>query len=790
MLLRLPRYVAQIALLTLVYFAAGRLGLLLAVTQENTTLVWPPTGIALAAVVLLGYRVWPGIALGAFLVNATTSAPLPAVLAISTGNVLEALAGAMLLRRAVGFSNSLERIRDVLGLAALAALVSTAISATVGVSALHLVGRVPAGGFGIVWLYWWLGDVMGALVVAPLLLVWGDWRSVAWERGRAIEALGLSAALVLVCQLTYGGWLDQGTARPPLTYLVAPLLVWAALRFGPRGAVTASFATIAFAIFGTIQGHGPFVLGTVEESLAHLHTYLAVTSVTVLLLAAIQSEWTRTRSELRQAEAKSRALIEHSFDAIALVDRDGTLLYSSPSAMRITGRAMDELIGQNGFARVHPEHQQAARSLFAESLSKPGITLQSQFRYLHKSGSWIWLEVTGTNLLHEPAVQAIVLNYQDISEQRKSEQSLRDSAVSLDAAQERAQTGSWEIGVNAERGRWSKGLFRLLNRDPALGEPTRIESLEYVHPEDRAVVTDAHKRVLDQVGPQSVDFRTNPLHGPVRYFNTKVEGVRDERGTLVKIVGNVLDITERKRSEAELQASGRRLAAMSRQLITAVEAERRHLARELHDEIGQVLTAVKINLQGLKNACEPAAGQRLDESIGIVGEAIQQVRSLSLDLRPPMLDDFGLAPALRWFVDRHQNTCGCDLNLVTRCPGTRLSAELESAVYRLVQEAITNVVRHSRARHAVIEVGQGDRELSVAIGDDGVGFDVAAARDRAAHGSSVGLLGMQERVELLGGRFELESTPGKGTTVKARFWLESVPLCVEDDRSETPSLSG
>ncbi|HXV44310.1 MAG TPA: MASE1 domain-containing protein, partial [Anaerolineae bacterium] len=160
-------YLAQVGLLAAVYFGAAKIGLSLASVEGIVSLVWPPTGIALAALLLFGYRLWPGIALGAFLVNASAGASLAAV-GISIGNTLEAVTGAYLLGRFVGFRNSLERLRDVLGLVILAAAVSTTIGATIGTASLTLAGAISWAAYPSVWLVWWLGDAMGALLVAPV----------------------------------------------------------------------------------------------------------------------------------------------------------------------------------------------------------------------------------------------------------------------------------------------------------------------------------------------------------------------------------------------------------------------------------------------------------------------------------------------------------------------------------------------------------------------------------------------------------------------------------------------
>ena len=214
------------------------------------------------------------------------------------------------------------------------------------------------------------------------------------------------------------------------------------------------------------------------------------------------------------------------------------------------------------------------------------------------------------------------------------------------------------------------------------------------------------------------------------------------------------------------------LQILSRQLLEAQENERRHLARELHDEIGQALTAVKINLQAAQHLPD-TLGAHLADSVGIVDRTLHQVRNLSLDLRPAMLDDLGLVAALRWYVDRQAQRAGFTARFVADPLATRPPSDIETACFRVAQEALTNVMRHAQAQHVHVELRQDDAELHLLMRDDGKGFDVRAAQARAAQGASTGLLGMQERVWLVGGQIDINSAPARGTEIRARFPLRN-----------------
>jgi signal transduction histidine kinase/integral membrane sensor domain MASE1/ActR/RegA family two-component response regulator len=292
-------------LIATLYFAAAKLGLALAFVAPQVTAVWPPTGIALAALIVFGLRTWPAVWIGALLANATV-APIPVAIGIATGNTLEAIAGAWLLSR-YGFRPSLERIRHVLILLGAGALLSTTVSATIGLSSLCIGGVQPWSAFGRIWTVWWLGDAMSVLVVAPPLLVWSGWPPRHGSRDRAPEALALAAGLVAALWLIFG-------ARPmpdatPLHYLMFPFVIVAALRFGQPATTAVTAVASAVAIWGTAAGIGPFVGEDIAQAVVQAQLFLAVIAVTGLILASAISE--------RALEARFRAADYAATQALA-----------------------------------------------------------------------------------------------------------------------------------------------------------------------------------------------------------------------------------------------------------------------------------------------------------------------------------------------------------------------------------------------------------------------------------------------------------------------------------------
>ena len=270
------------------YVIAGKLGLLLAVDPANATAVWPPSGIAVAAFLLLGYRIWPAILLAALLVHLTTAGAFATSLGVATGNTLEGVVAAYLMQRFSAGLRSFERPQDVLKFA-LAGAISPAVGATIGVTSLSLGGFSDWDEYGSVWSTWWLGDMAGILTVAPLLILLGSRGLPRWSRRQAFEASLLAVLLVLTEAAVFGDLLPASARRYALDFMAVPPLVWAAFRFGQRETAAAAFALSAIALWGTLHGLGPFVRGAPRESLLVLQSFMGATSLMALLFAALVS---------------------------------------------------------------------------------------------------------------------------------------------------------------------------------------------------------------------------------------------------------------------------------------------------------------------------------------------------------------------------------------------------------------------------------------------------------------------------------------------------------------------
>jgi len=297
---RFPKDLAIGCALFAAYVVAGKLSLRLAFVHPSASVVWPPTGIALAALLVLGMRFWPAILAAAFVVNITTAGSAATSLGVAVGNTLEAVAGCWLVNRWAGGRAAFDTPRNIFRFAALAGLLSTTISATLGVTSLSLGSYAAWRQFASIWFTWWLGDATGALVVAPLLVLWAVWPRLEWTYAQAGEVTALLLSLAATAQIIFGGGFQLLSGNEPHTYLCMPFLVWAAFRFGQRKTATAIFLLSAIAVAGTLRGAGPFASSSLNASLLHLHVFLAIISVLTLAFAAEVAEHRRQEEKVRQ----------------------------------------------------------------------------------------------------------------------------------------------------------------------------------------------------------------------------------------------------------------------------------------------------------------------------------------------------------------------------------------------------------------------------------------------------------------------------------------------------------
>ena len=473
-------------------------------------------------------------------------------------------------------------------------------------------------------------------------------------------------------------------------------------------------------------------------------------------------------SKLKEAESHLRQVLDTLPVGVAVLDRAGDIVLHNQASGQIWGgtlvRGQERWVKSKGFwhgtgKAIDPEEWASHRALDEGQTIRDELIDIITFAGEHKTIENYAAPVRDVS----GAITGAVIVNDDVTERVRAEEALRKTERLLREAETLGQTGSWEQDLISGHVFNTEPNRRLFFGDDA-SKGARLEDyVDVVHPDDRDWLMGRRQELLAGTGSGDIEYRIIWPDGSVHWIFGRATVVRDETDRPLRVYGTNADITERKRAEEELARRTLQLEALSRRLIEAQEAERRAVARELHDDFGQVLTALRLNLQ--------RTGRDDVESIALVDGAITRMRELAQDLRPPLLDELGLEASLRWYVEREAKRAGLVSRLALTPLAQRPPAAIETTCFRVAQEALTNVIRHAQAHVVDVELSVADGTLHCVVRDDGRGFDVSAARKRAAHGGSQGLISMQERVTLAGGDLEIDSAAGRGTTVRARLPL-------------------
>ncbi len=425
-------YLVKLLLLAAVYYGAARFGLQYASIGRSVSLIWPPSGVAFAALTLLGYRYWPGVALGAFLANATlTPIPLHATIIIALGNTLEALVAAYLLRRTAGPRPQLDDFRHVRSLVLVAAPLGALCAGVIGPISLWLAGAVSGSALLAAVAIWWTGDLLGMLVMAPVLFTWMVPPPSRDNPRRLIEVVVLCLGTLAAAELGLGRYFEAAAVREvDYQYLLFPFVIWAALRFGARGASLMTLTVAAVTVGHTVQGGGPFAGVTALRTLFEVAGYLALVGVTGLLLAAAV-RWERYQATKALAESEER--LRRALDAARMGIWDWSMhsntLRWDDNLRRIYGLSPDDRMSsyEEFLERVHPDDRTHVRESVRKVL-KDGGDLDHEFRILLPDGRVRWVADQGEVRRDEEGRPAYLTGVcTDVTERRIAEERLRQA---------------------------------------------------------------------------------------------------------------------------------------------------------------------------------------------------------------------------------------------------------------------------------------------------------------------------------------------------------------------------
>jgi PAS domain S-box-containing protein len=546
------------------YVAAANAGFRMAFAAEQITMVWPPTGIAIACLLAGGLGWWPAVWAGALVANLGTSAPAWTAGIIASGNTLEAVAAVWCLRR-LRTDFSFQRVPDALAFVLVVAIGCTTIASTVGVATLSLAGTQPWDRFSTLWFDWWLGDALGAVVVTPAILSAIDH---PWSRREAVRAAAWVGATSLAAHLVFGP--AFGATPHPLEYVIFPFVIGAAVRGGPTVTSWVVLAASAITVWHTVAGEGPFASADRRDGLILLQSFMGVLAGTAMLLTAAMAERRTAEREAREAAAR----LEHRQELLRLAQRAGgvatfewdfrnQMAQCSAELFRMFGLpAEDGPMSAAQWAQfVHPDDREWMAAHLPQALA--GTEPAAADYRIVVDGATRWLSYAG-HVQRTPDGDRLLGTVVDITERKRLEGELRHHASEaekgrdvLTLAMRGGSMGAWSRNLATNEVWWSPELEAIFGLSP--GEFGRTEDgfFKLVHPEDRSAVAAAVARALDDRSDYVVDFRFRHASGEWRWMEGRGRAVYADDGTPRHLYGIGTDVTARKRAEIALRDAKR-----------------------------------------------------------------------------------------------------------------------------------------------------------------------------------------------------------------------------------------
>ncbi|MEP7123573.1 MAG: MASE1 domain-containing protein [Byssovorax sp.] len=599
-----------------VYFGLGALDGQPSPANAWSPLARAPAGVALAALLIGGYGLWPAVAVGALLTSLWQGAPPLVACAIAAASTLEALFGAFALRRVRGFRSTLDRFKDIVGLAVLAAAVAPALGATLAVTALAIAGAVTPGALGRAWITWWIGSVFGAVLVAPALLTWTAEPPRKVAPARLVEAAALGVGLVALATLVFTRPADAATGYPLLRpYLLFLPLIWAALRFGVRGTATGMLIVAVAAVWGTSTGHGQFVHEGRTNSLTAAHLYLSVMSLAMLMLGAVATEWERSRRLLDKSESMLRSVLDGTNDAVYAKDRSGRYVLMNAPGAGLFGLPAEAITGKDDAALFPPEearalvlHDQLVMNSGEAQDSDETLTIGGQTRMYHttkapfRDSQGGLLGIIGISR-DVTARRRTERELSELRERRRVEKELRDLDEQARLAVEAAHLGTWFWDLKG--GELVCSIpSKVLHGIPADEDLTYPRFLASIHPDDRAVVARRLQRSIDEHASYREEHRAVWPDGSVHWIAGFGSVFYDEAGAPERMLGVFMDITAQKRADIE------HAELLLRERAARAEAQ---AAANAKDEFLAVLShELRTPLQSMLGWTQVLRGKRVD----------------------------------------------------------------------------------------------------------------------------------------------------------------------------------
>ncbi len=785
----------RVVILIALYFIGGLVGKENSFLSGSVVLVWPPAGIALAAILLFGYRFWPGVALGAVLFSFMNGMPFGFfTFGTAIGNTMGAIVCTYLLKKLIAFDNAMERTRDVTGYIGLACFLGTTVNAAFNVVSLAYSGTVKWDDLFPTTLVWWVPNALAGLVVTPFLITWATPSTVRWNVRLIVEAVICAAGLIGGTVISFNSWFVYGIQNYPLAYLPFPFLVWGALRFGQRGATTGTLVVSVLAIHSLLRRTGPFMTGVEADSLMLIGSYVGILAVTNMLLAAAAAERRAAERAMSESEKRIRAVVEDQTDLICRFKPDGRLTFVNEAFCRFHRKRSPELIGTNFFQTLSEEDAAIPLS-YINSLARDQPVISFDHRLRSTGDREVWHQYRVRRLFQETAdtleFQAVI---QDITQRKRSEHALRASEEKYRSLIDHIPDVVWTADANGDLIYISGNAVKVLGFGlEELLDLGRQFWMNRIHSEDAVLVRQAYQKLFSDGEKFDVEYRVCRKNGEWIWLHNCAFATRRRDGGWCAD-GIFKDITQRRLVEAAIQQSKDAAEAANRAKSQFLANMSHELRTPLNAIIGfsEILADKnfgELNERQLKYVTNILnSGIHLHQLINDILD-LAKVESGRMEL---MCQNFSITKAVsetQTIVKTLANRKHISLEFEAAIELPSLfadEAKFKQIMYNLLSNAIKFTPDGGKVQvTATIPAATGtnsnpaEQFLQVAVADTGIGIaasdqervfmefeQVDSSYGRQQQGTGLGLALTKRLVEMHGGRIwvESEGIEGRGST--------------------------
>jgi PAS domain S-box-containing protein len=755
------RTLLLVCIVAVLSYGSSALGAALVLRPQMLSALWPGCVLLVSVLLLVPRKTWPVLIVTALAVfffdDLHNGVPASTAGLLALADTVEVLIAVLCLSY---FFEGVPRLNSVAALAKFslfAVILAPAVGAVVGAFAFP----------GTYWANWrtsFFSEALGFLTLMPAILSWVGKSSPGNHKSRAyyLEGAALLAALLV---FGYVVFVALGNTSPPeVFYFLVPFMLWSALRFGSTGVSTLVILIAFLSIWGATHGRGPFAESPSQNNLLSLQLFLFFAAAPFMVLAVLVEERKRATEELGDSEEKFRSVFRDAGIGMAIVSPGGVFLAGNDSFCRFIGYTEEELLGKTVQSLTHPGDWPMFSQRLDQALADGGSFRGVEKRCLHKSGKVLHGECSGC-LIRNAQGQGLyfVAEVVDIGERKRANQNLIESEQRFRLVANSAPVLIWMADTDKQGTFFNKCWLDFTGRsiEQELGEGW----LKGVHPADVERCHRIYCNAFDARADFEMEYRLRRHDGKYRWIVDYGVPRIESDGTFCGYIGSCVDITDRKMTAESLEE-------LSGRLIAAQEEERGRIARELHDDFSQRLALLGIGLSRLwKKRPESEEEERtvVRELWTRSQEISSDVHRLSHQLHSSKLQHVGLVPALMGLCEEIGEKYGIQVEFADCGIPSEVPKDVSLCLFRVTQEALNNVVKHSRAKRAQVELCKTQNEIHLQIVDAGAGFDVEVKGTDAG----IGLVGMRERLRLVGGKLSVQSAPGRGTEI-----LAEVPLSV------------